>query len=1107
MDIPKITTSTSKEGPVGVSMSHASSTQLSAQKLGTATSEFSIIDDYYGTDDPQQPQTQQRSGSGQRSRRTSAALPLKLEERMNAIANGYTESPRVEFLSERIGDSVEFYVEDGEDKSVISPESRLSTEQEDYGFRGQSKYLLSTDRSTVRQSMPTQLDNLGSDTKLSYSPWLDFLAKSREGKSNENLKAAAEKARKDASSNERLGVANSSGEAGPVSTSSSRNFLNEAANRFDSEENTFIPGEPTNDSNAAEFRNRSSSDIDKRSSQNQKRVVSLIDDINEWRVRLENEVGLGRDNKDLSFTTTNITSTISGTSVATRTTDATSAYNHEDARLSKLSETSNDRLNLQDGLNNSNLSQTSLNNGQRTSRAVTSVTKETAQMLGKVGAVPSPGWNVKVWEYDKSLVGSEYKTLFVHPDSTSYEFLGMILKKWRYLGPEVHAEYVGPRIKLNDSLRDFINNDGWELLQVKKNAVGEETADVIPDGKKMADILGQSSEFQLSFRRRFNADEELITNYPKSKLFKPCFLMKLNSQFKLPSIQPPSDTPLSIPKNQWARRFAILSKNRYLLFFKNDVHARWHENVNHEIDCKHLKFVDTYPAVVLNTEVPFCTTGNSQDISNAAQEEQVLFQFVVQLRTRTKIILLAVDSKEDQERVIAELNEVRKHLNKTLVPDSRQDSSRSFESSLTPLQRVIAKIDVTRRINDIDLPPFDYDPKLTEWLSWPVQANYSLASTIRELATQKAVEIVTQYKLMDPLELVDLISSIGDAGKEKEGAGMVKTVRKLFKNTFQANTASQGPNDNKSSILFGVPLEELSARYDLTGLGLPVLPPIFRLSIQFLMEKGLHTGGIFRIAGSVKRMELLRKAFEKLDAASAAGAPDASTVTTNNQSTVNIFSGGSTPGSSSGTLPTPEQSIDFSPYNVHDVAGILKMFLRDLPDPLLTQKLYKAFILAEKIKNEQSEIQFLRCLIVLLPASHRHLLESLLAFLHAVSDNSDDKPLPPGVTLTDAVIENDVIKGNLMNSSNLAVVMGPNILRENRQDDRKNEKTRASYNESELATQELNDSNAVVYVVQKLIDHYETVFKISDDIISEVRKMTSVIKPTAMPQRRMSRFQ
>ena len=36
--------------------------------------------------------------------------------------------------------------------------------------------------------------------------------------------------------------------------------------------------------------------------------------------------------------------------------------------------------------------------------------------------------------------------------------------------------------------------------------------------------------------------------------------------------------------------------------------------------------------------------------------------------------------------------------------------------------------------------------------------------------------------------------------------------------------------------------------------------------------------------------------------------------------------------------------IDEDSYSVHDVTGTLKQFFRTLPDPLLTHKLYQAFL-------------------------------------------------------------------------------------------------------------------------------------------------------------------
>lgn len=65
--------------------------------------------------------------------------------------------------------------------------------------------------------------------------------------------------------------------------------------------------------------------------------------------------------------------------------------------------------------------------------------------------------------------------------------------------------------------------------------------------------------------------------------------------------------------------------------------------------------------------------------------------------------------------------------------------------------------------------------------------------------------------------------------------------------------------------LFGSSLEDLSARYDVMNLGIPTVPAIIIKSFDYITEKGLQVGGIFRIAGSVKRMEALKKYFQKVD--------------------------------------------------------------------------------------------------------------------------------------------------------------------------------------------------------------------------------------------------
>jgi len=45
----------------------------------------------------------------------------------------------------------------------------------------------------------------------------------------------------------------------------------------------------------------------------------------------------------------------------------------------------------------------------------------------------------------------------------------------------------------------------------------------------------------------------------------------------------------------------------------------------------------------------------------------------------------------------------------------------------------------------------------------------------------------------------------------------------------------------------------------------------------------------------------------------------------------------------------PTTPVDFSSYVVHDVAGILKRFIRDIPDPLFTQRLQRLFFITRRL--------------------------------------------------------------------------------------------------------------------------------------------------------------
>ena len=175
----------------------------------------------------------------------------------------------------------------------------------------------------------------------------------------------------------------------------------------------------------------------------------------------------------------------------------------------------------------------------------------------------------------------------------------------------------------------------------------------------------------------------------------------------------------------------------------------------------------------------------------------------------------------------------------------------------------------------------------------------------------------------------------------------------------------------KRSLVFGVQLETLSLADDADHeLG---IPRVMRRCLDVLSEpEVLSLHGLFRISGDSREISEMKV---KLDV----GEP-----------------------------------VDLYAATPHSVAGLLKLWLRELPEPLLTFDMYAPIIATVRALQQQQQQQqgalldALNALLDALPAAHRHTLDALLPFLHRVSACS-------GV--------------NLMTASNLAICFSPNILR------------------------------------------------------------------------------
>ncbi|KAH7304961.1 hypothetical protein B0I35DRAFT_484154 [Stachybotrys elegans] len=189
---------------------------------------------------------------------------------------------------------------------------------------------------------------------------------------------------------------------------------------------------------------------------------------------------------------------------------------------------------------------------------------------------------------------------------------------------------------------------------------------------------------------------------------------------------------------------------------------------------------------------------------------------------------------------------------------------------------------------------------------------------------------------------------------------------------FQAASHGHGPGSSAPPSgppqpVFGVPLTRL---YERDGLAVPM---VVHQCIQAVELYGLEVEGIYRQSGSQNHIHKLKGMFD-----------------TNSRNPALDFR-------------NPENFYE----DVNSVTGLLKLFLRDLPDPLLTTEHHNAFIAAAKRDDDIARRDALHGIINSLPDPNYATLRALALHLYRVMDKSHI---------------------NRMNSHNLAVIFGPTLM-------------------------------------------------------------------------------
>ncbi|XP_040924355.1 rho GTPase-activating protein 44-like isoform X6 [Betta splendens] len=193
---------------------------------------------------------------------------------------------------------------------------------------------------------------------------------------------------------------------------------------------------------------------------------------------------------------------------------------------------------------------------------------------------------------------------------------------------------------------------------------------------------------------------------------------------------------------------------------------------------------------------------------------------------------------------------------------------------------------------------------------------------------------------------------------------------------------------------YGKPLEE-----HLALSGRDIAFPI-EACVTMLLECGMQEEGLFRIAPSASKLKKLKASLD------------------------------------CGVLDVQEYSAD-----PHAIAGALKSYLRELPEPLMTFELYNDWIQASNVQDQDKRLQALLRACEKLPPANNNNFKYLIKFLSKLTEYQDVNKMTPG---------------------NIAIVLGPNLL--------------WTHNEGNITEMMTTVSLQIVGIIEPVIQHADWFF-------------------------------
>lgn len=162
--------------------------------------------------------------------------------------------------------------------------------------------------------------------------------------------------------------------------------------------------------------------------------------------------------------------------------------------------------------------------------------------------------------------------------------------------------------------------------------------------------------------------------------------------------------------------------------------------------------------------------------------------------------------------------------------------------------------------------------------------------------------------------------------------------------------------------IFGVKIENVVKREGLT------VPSIVTTCVKQVEERGMEEVGIYRVSGVTSEVQQLKKLFDKNPIAAAAVAKDS---------------------------------------DIHAITGVLKLYFRELPEPLFTDNHYQSFIQTIALQNDEAKEKCMLELLHSLPDGNYYTIIYMIEHLMRIAQRASV---------------------NKMSINNLATIFGPTLL-------------------------------------------------------------------------------